>query len=104
MKNINKLLFLGIFASLSPQLALAHGSAIDLAKDSAVVAIDLFKSTNSADTVKLFNGIKAWPSAGEIKVKIYLNNEANDTVRYTCGMQHFDDGTETVACALQAAE
>lgn len=56
-------------------------------------ALELFVQENSADTVNKYNGIKAWPTSGGIKVKIYVKGE--NSVDYGC---HRHSANEPYEC------
>ena len=80
---------------LLPLVAFGHGSVIELTNLSASGALEKFQAEESEETLDAFNGIKAWPSADMIKVKVYLKE--TDTLVYSCKMEHSDEG-EILVC------
>lgn len=87
MKKLMLLLALTISAVVS-----ANVSIVDTDEAVTQALVD-FQSSASADKVAKFNGVKAWPVSGGVKVKIYV--KGSDSVDLSC---HRHSDSEPFEC------
>lgn len=74
-----------IIALLFGNVAFASGNGGTkiLDTDEAITAaLDEFEASYSHDVADAFEGVKAWPVSGGVKVKIYV--DGRDAVSYSC--------------------
>jgi len=73
-------------------MASANVKIVDTEEAVAQALVD-FQSMASADTISKFNGVKAWPVSGGIKVKIYV--KGSDSMDLSC---HRHSDSEPFEC------
>lgn len=83
MKTILSLVIL--FATLIPAVSFAHGNKLAMTSESIAVVAEKFEKEEGPSLPDV-TGVKGWPDAANIQVKVYLTN--NRTVSYTCMMMN----------------
>jgi hypothetical protein len=76
MKNLLLVVLLTFSAS-----SFANQKMIDVL-EAGTQAVEDFKASSNADKAERFNGIKAWPVSGGVKVKVYV--KGSDSEDYSC--------------------
>ncbi len=77
--------------------AFAHGNPFSMTADSISAAAEKFEK-EEAGSMKQFTGVKGWPVADKIQVKVYLSNNA--TINYLCFMVNMG-GNDMMMCDKQ---
>jgi hypothetical protein len=86
---MKKLLLITLVLSSSANFA--ADKMVDVLEASEQAIFD-FRSMTSPDTVDNFNGIKAWPVSGGVKVKIYV--KGSDSEEFSCHRHQENDPFE----------
>ena len=89
MKN---LVLSGLFL-VSSTVVMAGGSKLVDTQEAVNEALAEFQKTQTHEVVDSFNGVKAWPTKGGVKAKIYLTG--NGSISYSC---HRHDSDEPFEC------
>lgn len=90
---------IGLTLLFVPLLSYGHGDALGFTEKSITEVFKNFKSVETGATIRLFNGIKAFPDPEKERVaraKVYLKNSPELT--YTCREEHGHDGKDIVEC------
>jgi uncharacterized protein (DUF1684 family) len=90
-------IFIASLSLLASSVAFAHGDKIEMTQAAITQALAQFK-TDHPEHLAHFQGVKGWPENDEIKIKIYMPDNA--TISYTC-MHHDAQGGETLQCHMQ---
>ena len=77
--------------------AFAHGNPFSMTADSITAAAEKFEKEEAA-SMPLYTGVKGWPNADKIQVKVYLSN--NTTINYLCSMMNMG-GSDMMMCDKQ---
>lgn len=81
-----------IIAVLFTTNAFSNSNIVDTV-EATTQALEDFVKVASADQVSKYNGIKAWPTSGGVKVKIYVKGE--NSVDLSC---HRHSSSEPFEC------
>ena len=93
-----KLIAIALTSCFLSTVALAHGDVLEMTTLSITEGLKQLKKDHP-EHVDHFQGVKAWPVEKDIKLKIYLPDNA--TLGYTC--VHKDAGTDAskVICTME---
>ena len=80
----------------SSSVAMAHGDIVDMTIASVTQGLAQLK-VDHPEHIAHFQGVKAWPSADKIELKIYLPDNAS--VSYTC--EHDEAAENETKCTMK---
>jgi len=79
-----------------PAFALAHGTKVELTSKASAAALEKFENESTGLLIRAFEGVKAWPTGTDFRIKIYLKDM--DTVRMVCVEDHGPAGEVILVC------
>jgi len=74
-----------VLGILMPLVAFAHGTKVELTSLALSTALEQFENAATGAQIKSFLGAKGWVSAGDYRIKIYLEDKE---VRIICEEGH----------------
>ena len=82
---MKKITLVAVTVLLVSSFAFAHGNKLAMSAESISVVAEKFEKEEAPSLPDVI-GVKGWPDADKIQVRVYLTN--NRTVSYTCHMMN----------------